>query len=279
MSKTKILVAVHKNAPIYKNEIYTPIHVGAANSKLDLGYLKDNEGDNISDKNPFYCELTAQYWAWKHLSDCDYVGLSHYRRYFDLEITNDNVDEIFSKYDIILAQPYYRSTPLIYKMHQTLADEDVVILFYVINKLYPEYGQAVIDYLWGLKDIPYNMFVSSYEVFEKFAQWQFSILRECEKHVKISLYPNSRRIYGFMGEYLLPIYCLHNHLRVKYCPVVGMIGDKPSKSGNTVKHYLTHSFWKLVNSHAQKPSSLEKAYRNPVYDFLKNAGWFADETK
>lgn len=277
MSKTKILVAAHKVAPVYSNDIYTPIHVGAANSKFELGYLKDSEGDNISKKNPNYCELTAQYWAWKNLSDCDYVGLCHYRRYFDLEITKDNVDDIFKKYDIILSQPFYRSTPLIYKMHQTLADEDVIILFYVINKLYPEYGKAVIDHLWGLKDVPYNMFVCSYELFSKFAQWQFSILSECEKYVKVSPYPNSKRIYGFMGEYLLPIYCLHNNLKVKYCHVVGMVGDKPAKSHNTIKSYMSRGFWKLANSHMQKPVSLEKIYHNSIYNFLVSAGWFSDE--
>ena len=37
-------------------------------------------GENIYPKNPDYCELTAQYWAWKNI-DCDYYGFFHYRRY------------------------------------------------------------------------------------------------------------------------------------------------------------------------------------------------------
>ena len=47
------------------------------------GYQPDNEGDNISIKNPHFCELTCHYWAWKNLKDIDIVGLNHYRRYFD----------------------------------------------------------------------------------------------------------------------------------------------------------------------------------------------------
>ena len=67
--------------------MYLPVHVGAEGKKaadgsdLDLGYVKDNTGDNISDKNPHYSELTGLYWAWKHISS-RYVGLVHYRRYF-----------------------------------------------------------------------------------------------------------------------------------------------------------------------------------------------------
>ena len=63
-----------------KDEMYLPVHVGAE-GKDDIGYQKDNTRDNISVKNPFFCELTGLYWAWKNL-DADYIGLAHYRRHF-----------------------------------------------------------------------------------------------------------------------------------------------------------------------------------------------------
>ena len=65
--RIKILVACHKADPnIRHDDIYMPIQVGKAlHPELDLGFQCDNTGDNISEKNGSYCELTALYWAWK----------------------------------------------------------------------------------------------------------------------------------------------------------------------------------------------------------------------
>jgi hypothetical protein len=76
----KIIVASHKKYRMPNDKIYLPLHVGAE-GKNDFGFEKDNSGENISSKNPFFCELTGLYWAWKNLND-DYIGLAHYRRHF-----------------------------------------------------------------------------------------------------------------------------------------------------------------------------------------------------
>ena len=88
-STVKIVVATHKKYIMPTDSMYVPIHVGAEGkkdsngNKLDLGYIKDNTGNNISKKNASFCELTGLYWAWKNL-DADFVGLVHYRRHFSM---------------------------------------------------------------------------------------------------------------------------------------------------------------------------------------------------
>ena len=72
----KILVATHKAYWMPEDDVYLPLHVGRE-GKQDLGFVGDNIGDNISLKNPNFCELTGLYWAWKNLQ-CDYIGLCHY---------------------------------------------------------------------------------------------------------------------------------------------------------------------------------------------------------
>ena len=87
--KIKIFVSHHKPWYIYEDDIYIPIQVGKKNAKIDLWIIWDDTGDNISDKNSNYAELTAQYRVWKNydLSDVDYIWFCHYRRYLDFWIT------------------------------------------------------------------------------------------------------------------------------------------------------------------------------------------------
>ena len=136
MSKVKILVAQHKPAKVYSNDIYTPIHVGKAISSLDLGILGDDTGENISHLNPYYCELTAQYWAWKNLHDVDYIGLCHYRRYFKTEITEENIDEIMSDCDIVLTRRITLRTNILHWYSSCLIPEDIALFHLYMNKLY-----------------------------------------------------------------------------------------------------------------------------------------------
>ena len=58
-SETKILVCCHKPADIPDNGIFLPVHCGQALSDKDLGMTGDDTGDNISAKNPNYCELDS----------------------------------------------------------------------------------------------------------------------------------------------------------------------------------------------------------------------------
>ena len=100
MSRIKILVSCHKETDYIKNEIFQPIQLGCANTELRMPeMLYDDVGDNISSLNPAYCELTAQYWAWKNM-DADYYGFCHYRRYFsfaDKKFQEDPFGNILEK--------------------------------------------------------------------------------------------------------------------------------------------------------------------------------------
>ena len=60
--------------------MYLPVQMGHA-IHPGIGYIGDDTGENISERNGNFCELTGLYWAAKNL-DSDYIGIVHYRRYF-----------------------------------------------------------------------------------------------------------------------------------------------------------------------------------------------------
>ena len=75
LPKIKIYISCHKDCFVPEHPFLFPIQVGCAISEKRLPFaLHDDEGENISSKNKMYCELTAQYWAWKNDTDADYYG-------------------------------------------------------------------------------------------------------------------------------------------------------------------------------------------------------------
>ena len=103
------------------DKMYIPLHVGAegkldsTGKSLDLGYQKDNSGDNISDKNSQFCELTGLYWAWKNLK-ADYIGLVHYRRYFKGNAKNTKKSNRKSRFSRVLTYNQFRPLMEEYKI-------------------------------------------------------------------------------------------------------------------------------------------------------------------
>lgn len=95
----KIYIVYHKNCHIFRSKYLIPICVGKKVNGTKLEMLGDDTLDNISNKNPNYCELTALYWIWKNDNSHDYIGLFHYRRVLTDEISFK--DEIMNKVKFI----------------------------------------------------------------------------------------------------------------------------------------------------------------------------------
>lgn len=79
MADIKLFVCCHQQSAVPKHPLLVPIQVGAALSDRRFpGFIPDDTRWNISEKNRSYCELTAQYWAWKNTA-ADFYGFFHYR--------------------------------------------------------------------------------------------------------------------------------------------------------------------------------------------------------
>lgn len=68
----------------YEMPVYADVlQVGAALTEKRIAVLTDDVGENISERNKQFCELTGLYWIWKHATE-NIIGLEHYRRHFIL---------------------------------------------------------------------------------------------------------------------------------------------------------------------------------------------------
>ncbi len=223
----KILIAIHKPYWMPGDPAYLPLHVGRE-GKRDIGFLGDNNGDNISGKNASFCELTGLYWAWKNLQ-AEYVGLVHYRRYF----TRREMRNVDSRKDQILTAPDWekllRNTPVVVadkrkyyietnRSHYNHAHprEGLDVTEQIIRELCPEYMKAfqlVMNRTWAHM---FNMFVMRRDLFDAYCQWLFSVLFELEKRLDVSSFdPYNQRVFGFVGERLLDVCLEKNHIPYK----------------------------------------------------------------
>lgn len=234
--KIKILVAAHKKFPMPNAEGYMPILVGAAkNYKPGIEYQRDDEGENISSKNPNYNELTAVYWAWKNLKDIDAVGLVHYRRLFfdtkpyslDNVLSINKVRKLLVKYDVILPRKrnYYIETNYshyIHAHHRESLDETRKI----IVKNYPQYLIMFDKIMHRRKAHMFNMFIMKKDAFDSYCNFIFGVLKKLEKKIDISGYSvQEKRVYGYISELLMDVWLETNGFKYIEIPW-GQIGGK-----------------------------------------------------
>ena len=272
MEKIKILVAQHKEAEVFHNEVYIPIHVGKALSKTELGILCDDTGDNISHLNPYFCELTAQYWAWKNMHDVEYIGLCHYRRYFQTEFTMENVEQLMDGADIVLAKSIFFSENLYSNLSRDLVPEDILAFFLYMKGRFQN-DQDVINFLINCNHFnPCNMFVCKKSLYDEFCQWQFSILYDLFEILPKSPYVREQRLMGYLAELLLPMYCITKGLKVKEIPVVSMMGDdKPilyTSPFTKLKYIIRFNLLKSKHRFAMRQDLMVALKQNSILDMI-----------
>lgn len=225
MKKIKIIVATHKSYQMPEDDMYVPVHVGAEGKKdnngnpLELGYTKDNTGENISVKNPFYCELTGLYWAWKNI-EADYTGLAHYRRHFSLSkksdnpfsniLTSEEAQKLFDQYNVILPKKrkYYIETLYSHYAHTHYA-EHLDITKQIISEKYPAYLESCEKVYKQTYGFMFNMMIMRKDFFDNYCSWLFDILFELENRIgdkAKELDSFQGRFYGRVSEIIFNVW-------------------------------------------------------------------------
>lgn len=252
MAKIRLFVCCHKTETVPKHPLVYPIQVGATLADRHFpGFLHDDTGENISEKNRSYCELTAQYWAWKNI-DADYYGFFHYRRYLypdkdalrpyqitgkptpDLlnQLGYDNFANLIEQYDLVIpkgenmfvsVREHYAQAPFHHKKDLDLAER-------LVQENYPEMTQALEKYFSGTVCYFGNIFIMSCPVFQDYCAWLFSILSKFDsKAYKTNYSEQEQRVNGYLAERLLGVYFRyqkeHTKLRTIELPRIQIVSD------------------------------------------------------
>lgn len=217
----RIFIVAHKPCDIPSDDVMTPIHVGRAVSpyKDEMSWMQgDNTGDNISSKNSSYCEMTAHYWIWKNVHDAEYVGICHYRRFFGIDLTESNINDVMADADVLMVEPSWHIDSVYSYFAKFVGAENMTILSIVMKKCFPEYFDTLEKTCDGIKFHPFNMVLCRMGLFDDYCQWMFTILKECEKYIKPASYVNAQRTLAYIAELLTGVYFVHRQLRIKTVP-------------------------------------------------------------
>lgn len=226
--KIQIIVATHKSYDMPTDEIYLPLHVGAEGktnpdgSPLDLGFTKDNTGDNISALNYCLGTQTGLYWAWKHV-DADYIGLVHYRRHFvsrkankddmlSSVITGEQLQPMLEKYRVFVPKKRHYYIESVYSHYaHTLDGSQLDLTRQIIAEKSPEYLNAFDAVMKRTSAYIFNMMILPKELMHDYCSWLFSILLEVEQRVdKTGMTDFEKRFCGRISERLFNVWLEYN---------------------------------------------------------------------
>lgn len=231
----KIYVVTHKEFEKPNlSDIYGTMQVGTdINEKIEGMDYYDNTGDNISEKNTIYNEMTAAYWIWKNSKD-DIVGLCHYRRYFvhldgliDRFVRNKIrgfieekwIRKKLKKYDAIVHVITYfpNGTNLMQTSARVKNGKDYELVREVIADLYPDYLHSFDEVMNSKTAHLFNMIITKKQNYDMYCEWIFNVLFETERRMRDAGEIEFSRRMGMIAERLQDVWLKKNKLKLKQC--------------------------------------------------------------
>lgn len=175
-----------------------PIILG--NLNVSNSYLNETDGENISNLNKYYAEMTGVYWVLKNKikfhNENDWIGVCHYRRLWLNSVSKrkKNFSNVFSKLlieensfsknqDSILVDPIYLKRETVFEQFVNNHGDEIFDFLHEILEL-DEYTDFK-KHLNQREFSPCNMFITKPKIFIRYCDKVFPllnrILEECLK--------------------------------------------------------------------------------------------------
>ena len=212
------------------NPLYIPVRCGAVYDEREaVTMLGDDTGDNISEKETLYGNLTTLYWAWKNV-EADYYGFCVQDEYLAFTIPNDDqrliennewkhlsqpflTRNLFKKYglnnvdlvrdtvmngDAVVPKAIHvHDAEFVYKYYQSLMytndTRDLDLFKKVVEEKAPQLLQHLKKYVSADKFNFYLAFVLKKKFFTEYCSTLFQILAVLEEDIEWKYYSKQRR--------------------------------------------------------------------------------------
>ena len=136
-----IFICSHTDFKIYpKNNVYKIVH-GKEHITVPLEQYIETETD-LSSLEYSLAEGSRMYWLYKNYKLKKYIGICHYRKYFDFFENVPNIDELFKEHDIITTTPLTEKS-LLDQYSEYHRKEDLIEICEIASQMYPEKSGAI----------------------------------------------------------------------------------------------------------------------------------------
>jgi len=227
----RIFIITHKD---FENFRYNPVYTIVADDKSELQkkynlkimYANDCKLYNLKRA---YSEMSKLYYIYQLYKNgtisSKYIGLNHYRRYFNFTDNIPDMDSIFENYDVILNDPFNDSRGMQSQYCRMHFCRDYYKIIDIIKDIKPDYYETALQ-ANNLKSIHCcNLFIMKKEDFFKYCEFMYDILFEFDRRnnfktdndvlvsARNSLYHS--RIQAFLSERIGNIFYLKHFKRRK----------------------------------------------------------------
>ncbi len=220
-------VKSHRDKPVGKIQVLPewikPLQAGGALTEVRCASVCDCQGENISEKNGNYCELTALYWLWKNklaaverAEGCalEYYGLFHYRRI--LEVTEEDLYRLKeNEVDVILPFPTLHEPDLREHHGRYVEESDWDAMLRALEELHPESVYECMELMRLPYFYNYNLLIARKKVLADYCAWLFPILEYTERLSNPGGRERADRYIGYLGESLMTLYFLYHRKDLK----------------------------------------------------------------
>ena len=228
--QTTIIVATHKPYWVPEDPMYLPVQMGHAIHPA-IGYIGDDTGENISERNANFCELTGRFAPKK-----------------DRVISHEELCSILATTNVVLPRErhYFIETNYTQYIHAH-HKRDLTATRAIIARKCPEYLPAYDAYMSKTHGHHFNMFVMKKELLQHYCTWLFDILFDLERELDMTGYTvNDRRVFGFVSERLLDAWLITNNIAYEELDVVYMESQHWLRKGMA---FLNRKFFPHKEAH------------------------------